>query len=143
MCRRFQLLCNAVCICVKIPLFFMCEIHTHAHTVLPSRPSQLTILSKTHDTLTIELLVSDKGTTPISEVTVEITDPPTLVNKTGAFNLEERVTLVLLGLEPDTTYTLVGYVSNAAGRSPVSEETIVSTGVCLFVYVCEHTSVSC
>ena len=64
---------------------------------------------------------------------MEITDPPTLVdsvNKTGGFNLEERVTLVLLGLEPDTTYTLVGYVSNAAGRSPVSEETIVSTGVC-------------
>ena len=91
----------------------------------PGVPETPIATSVTSNSLTLQARLSTMGTSPLLSASFVISGPDGFVsrkNETGHVLVGEVVETSVTGLSPGTTYSVVVYASNAAGRGPASME---------------------
>ena len=106
------------------------------HTVLPGPPSIL-LVSRSSDSLTLQIQLSGIGTAPLLLVKVNVTLGSQLINTmvwSGRFTQGEILDPVLVSsLQPDTNYTFQAVAMNSLGPGSLSMEYIFTTGTKLCI----------
>ena len=103
----------------------------YTHTVLPGPPNIL-LISKSSESLNIQIQLSNIGTAPILEVYSNITDSSHLVNSldwAGYFTQGELINVQVTNLQPNTLYIIMAYAVNSEGRGNLSMDFMFATGM--------------
>ena len=98
--------------------------HTHTCTVFPGPPSIL-FLSRSSDSLTVQVQLSEIGTAPILMVEVNVTLGSQLIERierSGNFIQGELINIPVTGLQPSTEYTFRSRAANEHGTGDISME---------------------
>ena len=108
--------------------------------MVPGPPEKVTVISSSSNSLTLQTRLSTTGTAPLLSVHLVITGPG---NTSSTINVTENIYpggLVIFevrGLSSATSYSVLCYATNAAGRgedSPVNMEVSTSTYWSLRMY---------
>lgn len=115
------------------------------HAVAPGIPENVSAINVTTNSLTLQARLSTTGTSPITAAHFVITDPSstsTTHNITENLNIGGLVEVDAEGLSTGTSYSVVAYATNSAGRGQSSMKKSFST--CTYgVYVLAEYSYRC
>ena len=103
---------------------------SHSCTVLPGAPSIL-FISRSSDSLTIQIQLSDIGTAPIVAIEVIVTLGSQLterIGRNGNFIQGELINVTVIDLQPGTKYTFRSRAVNEFGTGNISMEFQFTTG---------------
>ena len=107
-------------------------LQTYVHTVLPGPPSTF-LVSRSSDSLTLQIQLSDIGTAPLLLVKMNVSFGSKLINImewSGSFTQGELLDPVLVSsLQPDTNYTFQAVAVNSLGPGFLSMEFILTAGM--------------
>ncbi len=94
-------------------------------TVIPGPPENVNVISARSDSLTLQAHLSTIGTAPIHSVHFVVTGPdntPLTYNLTEGLMVGSVVKMEVGQLSPDTSYGVVVYATNIAGRGQESPQ---------------------
>ena len=104
----------------------------YIHTVLPGPPS-IFLVSRSSDSLTLQIQLSDIGTAPLLLVMMNVTLGSQLINTmewSGKFTQGEVLEPVLVSsLQSDTNYSFQTVAVNSLGPGSLSIEFIFAAGM--------------
>ena len=109
--------------------YVLTKIHTHSSP----RPSSIFLVSRSSDSLTLQIQLSDIGTAPLLLVMMNVTLGSQLINTmewSGKFTQGEVLEPVLVSsLQPDTNYSFQTVAVNSLGPGSLSIEFIFAAGM--------------
>lgn len=100
----------------------------------PGAPDDVQAIASSANSLTLQARLSSFGTAPFSSAHFVVSsDPngtPFTINVTKELSPGEVVAAKAVGLQPSTTYLVLVYAANAAGRGQDSTQVKVTTCTC-------------